>query len=226
MKNDGRSYPIVTFDQLIDIDFGLLQMINNKYNNKDTFYWSLLEAPAKLKLGLLYNRKHSNPLTVIAKDFENIELLNDYYNQFIEEEYAAILKESITTRFYNAIKGFTSDNSIIVTVVCKNAMEENYFKKIDKEFSDKCVIIVDKNEYKNIVKDEKYSPVYLKNIADILSIIDCLAHRTVFIADYRFNFENDERTKFIDNLQDIIGTFASVRVYNVYDKEKDILEGV
>lgn len=226
MKDDGKSYPIVTFNQIIDTDLGLLQMINNKYHNTNTFYWSLLEAQAKLKLGLLYNRKHSNPLTVIAKDRDNIELLDEYYDQFMKEEYVAILKESIITRLYNAVKEFTLNSYVQVTIVCKNSLEENYLNKIDKDLSSKCSIVVDKNGYSSLLKDDKYSPVYIKNVEDSIPLLDKLKGRSIFIADYRFNFEDDERTKFINNYQEVLGAISNVRVYNIYDKEKDILEGV
>lgn len=228
MRSDGKAYPIVTFDQIIDTDFGLLQMINNKYNDRNTFHWSLLEAYGKVKLGLLYNRKHPNPLTVIAKEYDNIELLDDYYNQFIEQEYPAILKESISTRLYIAFKGFieSSIKSIIPTIVCKNKMEENYLNKIDKDLSSKCNIVVEEKGYRQLLKDDRYTTIYIKNIMSIDPFIEYLKGRTVFIADYRFNFQDDERIKLADPYHDIITSIAAVRVYNMYDKEKDILEGV
>ena len=68
MTNDGKEFPIMKFEQVVDIEVGLLKLINDKYHDTDTFYWSIMEAPTKVQLWLLYDRKRKNPLTIMAKD--------------------------------------------------------------------------------------------------------------------------------------------------------------
>ena len=162
MTDNGKSFPVFKFDQIIDTDIGLLKLIEDKYNDKSTFYWSLVEAPIKFKIGLLYDRKHPNPLTVIAKERDNIELLDDYYQQFMTEEYVYILKKSIVTNIYRAITKFVTVEGITPIIVCNSAMEENYLMKIDKDVFSKCTIIVTKDYGAGI--DDKSDIIYFKDV--------------------------------------------------------------
>ena len=130
MTDNGMTYPVLTFDQIIDIEFGLLDVIYEKYNDRETFYWALLEAPPKVKLGLLYNRLRPNPITVVAKDKDNKELMDDYYRQFMEEEYVAILKKSIVTGLYKLLQEFMVHDFISPTIICKSQIESTYLEKI------------------------------------------------------------------------------------------------
>ena len=224
MTNDGKLYPVISFDQIIDTDFGLIEIINNKYHDTDTFYWSLLEAPAKFKVGLLYNRIHPNPLTVIAKDRENIELLDDYYNQFMEEEYVAILKQSIITELYKVLKKLVNTEGVYPLIVCKSPLEKTYFEKIDKETFNKCTVTLS-DSLSALLKDKKYSPIYIKNIRDTASIINELDAQTLYIAGYRFNFEDNERQHLLNEYSVLLSGINRIKVYETYTKD-DIIQGV
>ena len=87
MTTDGKLYPLIPFDLVIDTEVGLLQTIAKKYHNTDTFYESLLDAPVKYQIYLLNYRKRINPITAIAKERDNDELMDDYYRQFMEENH-------------------------------------------------------------------------------------------------------------------------------------------
>lgn len=225
MNENGKTYPILTFDQIVDTEFGLLEVIYKKYNDKNTFYWSLLEAPPKVKLGLLYNRLRPNPITVVAKDKDNKELMDDYYKQFMEEEYVAILKNSIVTGLYKFLIKIVSSGFIPPTIICKSNIESTYLEKIDSDIFKKCNIVVDTDGYTNIIKDKKYTSIYIKNIKDTIPILNDLETKNIFIAGYRYNFEDDERNHLINEYQVILSSIAKVNVYSMYNKE-DIIEGV
>lgn len=226
MTEDGKSYPIMTFDQIIDTEIGLIEVINEKYHDTKVFYWSLLEAPIRYKVGLLYNRKHPNPLTVIAKERDNIELMDDYYNQFMEEEYVAILKHSIATNLYKVVKAFDTSSSVFPLIICKNNMELNYLSKIDNSIVSKCTVVVaDEKGYKEYLEDPKYSAVYLKDIRDTVPILGQLEAKNIFVAGYRFNFRDDEKKLILNEFQILLQGMTKIKVYDRYNKE-DIIEGV
>lgn len=225
MTDNGMTYPVLTFDQIIDTEFGLLDVIYEKYNDRNTFYWALLEAPPKVKLGLLYNRLRPNPITVVAKDKDNKELMDDYYKQFMEEEYVAILKKSIVTGLYKLLQEFMAQDFISPTIICNSQIEATYLGKINPEIPSKCSIIVDDKGFKNIIKDEKYTSIYVKNIRDTIPIINNLETRNIFVSGYRYNFEDDDRNHLINEYQVLLSSIAKVHVYSMYSKD-DIIEGV
>lgn len=222
MTDNGKSFPVFKFDQIIDTDIGLLKLIEDKYNDKSTFYWSLVEAPIKFKIGLLYDRKHPNPLTVIAKERDNIELLDDYYQQFMTEEYVYILKKSIVTNIYRAITKFVTVEGITPIIVCNSAMEENYLMKIDKDVFSKCTIIVTKDYGAGI--DDKSDIIYFKDVRETIKVIQKIEGKNIYIGSFRFNFEDDERTNLLKDYNLLFKGIIKTRSYDPYD-ETDIIRG-
>ncbi len=222
MTEDGKSYPIFKFDQIVDTEIGLIKVIQDKYNDRNTFYWSLLEAPIKFKIGLLYDRKHPNPLTILAKDQDNIELLDEYYQQFMTEEYVYILKHSVVTNLYTLINEFVLVKGITPIIVCKNELEVNYLNKVNKEVFSKCEIIINESYGKAI--DDRSDIIYLKDIREVLTMTNKVPYKNIYIASYRFNFEDDERTQLLETFAVLLQGYSKVTSYDPYN-EKDILRG-
>jgi hypothetical protein len=192
MNTDGKLYPVIPFNLIVDTDVGLLKLINDRYHNTDVFHWSLIDAPTKFQLYMLYNRKYINPLTVIAKDRDNLELMNDYYKQFIENEYVYILRHSVMTRLYNVIKEGLRIKNLAPTILCNSPLERTYLTKADPDTFNKCNIVV-ANSYKDIIDDNK-DPIYFKYIGEILTNFNSAIGKNVFIPKYRFNYEDSEKT--------------------------------
>ena len=222
MTEDGKSYPIFKFDQIVDTEIGLIKVIQDKYNDRNTFYWSLLEAPIKFKIGLLYDRKHPNPLTILAKDRDNIELLDEYYQQFMTEEYVYILKHSVVTNLYTLINEFVLVKGITPIIVCKNELEVNYLNKVNKEVFSKCEIVINESYGKAI--DDRSDIIYLKDIREVLTMTNKVPYKNIYIASYRFNFEDDERTQLLETFAVLLQGYSKVTSYDPYN-EKDILRG-
>lgn len=220
MKN-GYEYPIITFDQVIDTEVGLIQTVNKKYHNEDAFYWSLLEAPTKVLLGVLLNRRRKNPLTVIAKERDDTELMNSYYNEFMEKEYVSILKRSIVTNMYYALKVFADTKGVKPQIYCKLDIEANYLRQLDKELFSKCDIIVDKSYSKAIT--ERNDIIYLKYFDEVISIFEKARYKHVYVANYRFNFEDDDKTTLLKNQLILCKGNIDVKVYDPYTKEDVII---
>lgn len=221
MTNDGRSYPVFKFDQIIDTEIGLIKLIQDKYNDKNTFWWSLLEAPTKFKIGLLYDRKHPNPLTVIAKESDNIELLDDYYQQFMTEEYVYILKHSLATNIYSLIVEMKDIKGADPIIVCKNELEANYLRKINNAFKELNVIVTE--NFGSTIKDDS-DIIYLKDIRESLPILDKIQYKNLYISSYRYNFIDDERTTLPNEYMVIMQGLVKVKTYAPY-QEKDIVRG-
>ena len=223
MTNDGKEFPIMTFENIVDTEVGLLKLINERYHNTDTFYWSIMEAPTKVQLWLLYSRKRKNPLTIMAKDIEHLDVLDDYYKEFMEKEYVYILKNSIVTNIYNAVKTFVTIKGIKPIIVCNNNIEANYLRKLDKETFSKCDIIVEP-KYDKAITDFN-DIIYLKNVDEIIPILANAQYRHIYLAGYRYNFDDNERQSLLHDFAILISGLEDVKIYEPYNDE-DMIKGV
>ena len=221
MRN-GCEYPIITFDQIVDTEVGLIQTVNKKYHNEDAFYWSLMDAPVKVLLGILINRKRKNPLTVIAKERDDTELMDSYYNEFMEKEYVSILKNSIVTHMYYALQVFADTKGVKPQIYCKLDIEANFLRQLDRElFSNKCDIIVDSSYNKAIT--ERNDIIYLKNFDEVINIFEKARFKHLYVASYRYNFEDDEKSMLLRNQLVLCKGNIDVKVYDPYTKEDVII---
>ena len=223
MTNDGKEFPIITFDQIVDTEIGLIKLINDRYHNTDTFYWSLIEAPTKVILWLLYNRRRKNPLTVIAKERDNKELMDSYYDEFMEKEYVYILKNSIVTNLYDMTKVFVETKGVKPYIYCKNDMEANYLTKIDKDTFNKCELIVSKS-YNDAIT-ELNDTIYLKSFDEVLGIYEKAIGKHLYLSGYRYNYEDDEKTRLLQNYSTLCKSVMAIKIYEPY-KETDMIKGV
>lgn len=221
MTTDGKLYPLIPFDLVIDTDVGLLQTIQKKYHNTDVFYESLLDAPLRYQMYLLYRRPRINPLTVIAKDRDNVELMNDYYDQFLKEEYVDILKNSIITRMFIVIMEGIYSGLICPTICCNSSLEKNYLLKRDKEVFSKCDIITDKT-FRSLIDDQK-DPIYIKNIDDLIPLIEKIKGKNIYIPRYRFNYEDTEKTKLKEAPFILASGLVRFVTFDVYNEDDMII---
>ncbi len=221
MTTDGKLYPLIPFDLVIDTDIGLLQTINKKYHDTDTFYESLMKSPVKYQIFLLYFRKYVNPITVLAKDRDNAELMDDYYNQFIEEEYVDILKNSIITRMFIVIMDGIKLGTICPTICCKSPLEKSYLLKRDEEVFKRCDIQVGVPFGKLI--DDKRDPIYIKNIMTMIPLIPKLRAKNVYIPRYRFNYEDVEKTTIKQEPFVLASGLMKIDTFDLYNEDDMII---
>lgn len=221
MTTDGKLYPLIPFDLVIDTEIGLLQTISKKYHNTDVFYESLMDAPVKYQIYLLNKRPRLNPITVLAKDRDNFELMDDYYKQFFEEEYVDILKNSIITRLFIVIMEGIKAGTIKPTIVCKSPLEENYLLKRNREIFEKCDIKVNVS-FKTLINIER-DPIYVKNIMDLLYLMDNIIAKNVYIPNYRFNYEDTEKTLLKQEPFILTSGLIKLDTFSLYNNEDMII---
>ena len=221
MTTDGKLYPLIPFDLVIDTDVGLLQTISKKYHDPEAFSETLMNAPVKYQLYLLYFRKYINPITVLAKDRDNAELMDDYYNQFMEEEYVDILKNSIITRMFIVIMDGIKMGTICPTICCKSPLEKNYLLKRDEEIFGKCDIQVDVPFPKLI--DDKHDPIYVKDVMWIIPLLQKLKAKNVYVPRYRFNYEDVEKTTIRQEPIILASGLMKIDSFDLYNEEDMII---
>lgn len=176
---------LIEFSCIFDTDFGILETIKQKYRNpkyidieyldkvdKDILLYSLSKREKENPLSLVINEKYIDSMDILLEDFNKNELNNIY-------------KNSQKTNLYNLMIIYLSTKQIKVTVLCKNKIEGEIIKNINKPFN---TIIQPK--YEDIDLDE-FDCIFVKEFKDVLKFKNVrLKH--IYICRYYFNLEKNE----------------------------------
>lgn len=222
MDKRGHKFILVPYNLLIDTDVGLYKLLEKKYCNDKIFHiepFTELDMPHLLYF--LIDREFPNPLDAIAKE-ENKELMQEYYDQFFEREYDYILRRSITTTLYDFIKMVERDKDIHVSVWVPSENIKNILVERDQDgFGSVEFRITD--TYPECV-NKRDDPIYIKDIFDILRNIEPFLGKTMYVANYAFNYEINEitgRPGLKHEVGDIMSRRAHITTFDIY-RETDI----
>lgn len=206
-----RSEILINFDCYVDTEYGLIQLIKNNYLDTDVFDIEKLSLPSRKIFLSLIDREEQNPLSVIAKDNVSKKDLDDYYKEFMEEEYDNILNLSVTTELKSLLELMKSEPSIHVTILCKNEKEKEALK--DDTSMDNCKIIIDNpdNDY------SKFTAYYFKYITPDVSRF-MYQYKTYYFSKYRLNFDDKFNLKESSIINKIIVNGGSVEILDLYNK--------
>lgn len=218
MQDNGHSYPVIPYDLILDTDIGLYRLINERYKKGDVFATGILEAPLPVQKYFLLNRAYFNPLKSIAYDPDDTETLNDYYEEFFEKELTYILSHSVTTDLYTMLQNAVDEKNVHIKIWCPNDEIANHLMKADAEVFRKAIPVVAKNLGKII--DDINEPVYLKDIRDAIIYNKQVDGKSIFLASYRFNYDDDEKQELRKDVLDIIYPGVNILTYDPYKKEE------
>jgi hypothetical protein len=207
-----RSEILIEFDCYIDTEFGLLQLIKNNFLDGNVFNINKLvnQSAGELILSLI-DRKEKNPLSVVANDTTSKEDLDDYYKEFMRDEYNNILKYSVTTEMKSLLELMKTEPSFHVTFLCKNEDEVNVLKN-DSATSD-CKFIIDNpdNDY------SKFTAYYFKYISKDISKF-LFEYKNYYFSKYRINFDEDFNLYEPAIVDKIIALGGSIEILDLYNK--------
>ena len=178
---------LIPFDCIIDEDVGLFSVIREKYSNDTVFYMDRIQNIEDEK-NLVLNNKYNNPLELILRP-EYLSKKDDFYNQFINEEYEDIVQNSIMTKIYEFSRKAISSKMANITFVSFNETQTDILKKV---FNNEIFVQIIKSYEDVDVKD--YDIVFLKRFDNGLKIKN-LKGKYIYILDYTFNYEDKEENK-------------------------------
>lgn len=187
----SSSHVLIEFDIIVDIDYGILCTIYNKYHDTTIFVDQLLELNDKEWLGLLHDNPTTNPVSVLLdSDYENSA--DDYYNQLINTELEYIYDHSRLTNMALFITNAISTNGLcIIDILCKNNLEYSIMKRLLKNEDRSCFDIIlfnfDNNKLFNV---NKYTSIFIK-YAKSLYNYDNVIGKNVFLAELLCNIDKD-----------------------------------
>lgn len=204
LNKESVSSILIPYDCIVDEDTGLLRVIRDNYSNDTVFYMDRIETDDDIEQLVLYE-KYENPLELILKpDYQ--DKAEDFYNQFIEEEYENILTNSFITKLHKFIFSVKGSNLGFITLRADNDRQR---KSLEYLFGEETNI-----ETKPLSKIdlEEFDIIFLKRAKEIKDL-GTLSAKSIYLMDYNFNFENDRDDE--NPLPTIEYTLLLIKYHNV-----------
>ena len=112
-----RSEILIDFNCYIDTEVGLIRLIREKYLDEKVFNVDLLRSNLRIIIKMLMERKEVNPLYLFANKDISRKDLDDYYQQFMDEEYDNILSIVIFGSIPNVAISWIISSSIGIIIL-------------------------------------------------------------------------------------------------------------
>lgn len=212
-----RSEILIDFDCYIDTEVGLIRLIREKYLDEKVFNTDLLRSNLRVIIKMLMERKEVNPLYLFANEDISRKDLDDYYQQFMDEEFDSILSRSVTTEIAHWIQLLKSEPSIHITFLCHNQKERNVL--VQEEFLRGKQFILDTDN----VDYSKFTQFFFKYISDDLDKY-IFNYKTYYFSKYLLNFTDDFNMKCPELIDKIMYKSSEIEILDLYNKI--YLEGV
>lgn len=176
---------LIPYDCIFNDDIGLYRVIREHYSNDSVFNLSLLDE--ENLNSLVHDNIYNNPLELIIRE-EYKDKMNDFYKEFLEQEYERILDYSPYTPIFEfAHLNIVSKMGFITFLVFNDLQEAELRKRFDEKID-----IIKLDNYNELNIDE-YDIIFLKRYEDSL-LIQNLQGKYIYLLDYRFNFEKESLT--------------------------------
>lgn len=180
-NSDSINTILIPYNCIVDEDTGLLRVIRDKYSNDTVFYMDRIQTDRDIE-NLVLNEKFVNPLETILKP-DYLDKAEDFYKQFMEEEYENILTNSFITNLHKFI---LSTISVKMGRIILLAFNEREKESLEYLFGENINIVVGSFSKVNM---EDIDAIFVKRVTDIKEFnhIQC---KHFYLLDYNYNFEN------------------------------------
>lgn len=174
---------LANFEFLVDLDLAMYRLIKDKY--KDTPFVDkefINEKDQNVVVYRLLNRQPINPLEIILPEYDTLSM----YYELQDKHYEELLSYATVYDTFPLLITFLNEaSSIEITVRCKNKIEENFIKKLNKRLN---TVIIPERKAVNL---NDYSIIYEKYYANLIQYRN-LDGKHIYIAAARFNMEPDQ----------------------------------
>lgn len=233
INTQGVNRPLITFESLVDTDFGLLLYIDKHFLDPTVFDVEVFNSHHKIKqmISFLMNRERWNPLyQFMNKKLKASESIADQlYMDFMfdEEHYRSILNLSMLTNLCDFVQMTEAGGKDInMTVVCQTEYEQDFInKKISQPSKtilyDRLVNRREKaDEYQQFFFRHLEDPVLQHNMLKDKPISDFTGvNKTIYMADYKFNnvYDSDSLEE-CSPLKELASKPNQIKIYSPYDR--------
>lgn len=211
---------VCEFSALFDIEYGIIKVIqeefNIKHNGEYVFnQYTLNSSNDSIKTLLLTDEDDdlAKLLTTGVEDEDRLNLAQYICNHMCTDSkwYHKAIDKSLRTSICKLAQIWSKSNAAIITVLCKNPLEQQIIKRSYPDF-------------KTIVGDfidlSSYGVIYIRRFDDILRYQQAgtLSAKEIIVPTYWCNMQFDDRTKPKIAISYIIGTVNKIKTINPYGK--------
>ena len=176
-SNSQKTKILTEFDTVIDLDLGLMKLVQEKYNNPKYIDQRIMHLSLHDVKQELLNRTHECPLSICIKDIETAKSL---YMDFIDTKYDEILENHSKTGVFKLMKTYDNADNMEVTILCSSQKEADivhYYSKTMKT-------LVKKHDQVDI---KNYGVYFLKSLPRIFVFNGKFYNVHIFIMGYMYN---------------------------------------
>ena len=218
MNTRGILNPLVSFDCLIDTDFGLLVLIAQNFFDTEVFSEEFFRRNNNINdmKWAVYGRKEKNPLTLCMKDTTDAD---DYYNQFMEQYYDDILERSMITDLAKLIPELATNSGASFTILCRNESEIKLLDTLNILGEYKKILV------KDVLEPDSFNQFFIKDFDDegMLRYSNLIRDKHIYVARYNFN-AIDDLNKFDDRFETYIlldNQRCNITKFDLYSRRKE-----
>ena len=217
ISGTSKMIPLISFHTLVDSDFGLINLVYDKYLDNTVFNVDYFKDKEIENIIIdLYYRKEENPLYLIAKNNIGKELLDKYYKEFIETKRKDIYNMSINTNIVDLINIFDSDKDIIPYILYYND------DQLDILNNEPLLKDIKKVSISELLTDSKnldiYSAFFFKKVSE-LELFKDLRTKSFYISTYRFNFDDNGNFKDEKFIKSILYNNNRINIFDLYNNQ-------
>lgn len=220
IKNtQGINIPLVTFDVLLDTDFGLMLFIHRNFLDPKVFNMEFFQSHRAIRdmVKALIDREEKNPLSICLNE-EYKSQADSLYKQFMDQYYTNILELSMYTEIKELILSVYNNGVADPIIMCKTEEEQKFVK-------DKCRILKSipcytfkdlglryDGEQRQVITKYK-DDSYLEKLAPYIE------GNTIYLANYKFNqFTEEDKDDLIIAL--LLAKYNRFSLMDIYSRAK------
>ena len=181
MKQRIANNILIDYDLLFDEDYGIRQIILDKYRDNECFKIEMLTKTDKITLnGILSSREDKNPLSIMLKS-EYMDSKDSLYEEFRTQLGDEIINLSPKTDIVSTLKMLNLTGEVNVNILCKKLSQKQNIKEKITNMNYNIILYEDKK-----IDIKNYDSLYIKSY-DVLDMTTLPKAKTIYVADYRFN---------------------------------------
>lgn len=216
----GVLTPLIPFDCIFDLDFGLLRLIRTKYFDTDVFSKKFFNDNDTMNdmISRLYFREQQNPLFMTLNE-QNVEVAQSLYDDFMSKKYNEIVKLSMSTEIFELLHSFLYSGEIRPTILYRDEVELRFLENI------KIIKKISKISIDKLLKQDNfnlYQQFFFKDIDNfyLKKLKDYIKGRTVYIGGYKYCCTEDGQILLNPNTGQLYLDKNLIVKIDIYNKRK------
>lgn len=189
---------LIPFNCLVDIDFGMIKLIENEFLDSDYIDRSIYKYSDNQITYILLNRLYENALSVVMMEY------NDFLESNIYGSYKSkILSLSRYTDIINILITTKKLNLLNITILCRDLQEEQFIRKHIMSFNENIRIIINDDIAK--INFDLYNTIFIDRISNLEKIKNNIPLNNIYLYKARYNLEKkDEIFQIPESITDYI----------------------